>query len=287
MTSPRLVLLLALQIGSVVSFSRSPLGPRHNALKPSTAVVGIELEVPRTEPRFEQNSRLMYDDILEAMPWFIRKMVQKNMNNAIAELCEEAVTENDMYAVIAKITPKSNLQDSLDVLDKLKTRAPENEEAALDAAADAFFTLEKEANIRSKQSAKPVIHAILDSTLKTTEKNAINVISDMCEDAVIRHDVYKCLEEEHDPTTFFTIAEKEICFQQNSKMMYDRILEGHPKFILRQVVENNLGKAISVMCPGAVMTENDMYEVINAVSPKPLLKFNLSILDEHKSSSEQ
>lgn len=221
----------------------------------------------------------MYDDILEAMPWFIRKMVQKNMNNAIAELCGEAVTENDMYAVIAKITPKSNLQDSLDVLDKLKTRALNNEEAALDAAADAFFSSEKEVNIRSEQSPKPVIDTILDSIRKMTEENRINAIADMCEEAVISHDTYEA--------TFCTIANKGVCFQQNSKMMYDRILEGHPEFILRQVVKDNLDKAISVMCPGAIMTENDMYEVINAVSPKPLLKFNLSILDEHKSSWEQ
>jgi len=89
-------------------------------------------------------------------------------------------------------------------------------------------------------------------------------------------------EEELHRTSSFMVSGKEVRFEQNSKLMYDKILEGHPVFV-RKVVKNNLDKAISEMC-GEVMTENDMYEVINVASPKPLLKFNRIILDEHKTS---
>ena len=78
------------------------------------------------------------------------------------------------------------------------------------------------------------------------------------------------------------VSGKEVRYEKNSKLMYDKILEGHPGFI-RRMVKNNLDKAISEMC-GEVMTENDMYDVINVASPKPLLKFNMIILDEHKTS---
>eukprot|EP00985_Skeletonema_marinoi_P004340 scaffold1902_cov80-Skeletonema_marinoi.AAC.1 len=145
MTLPRLVVLLALQIGLIKSFS-PPISniinnPQQQQQQQCTALqqsskqstpLSIEEDVNMIEIielkggimkaiSFAQNAKQMYDAILQAMPWFIRKLVQKNMNNAIAELMTVKVTENDMYDIIAKITPKSNLQDSLDVLDRYKT----------------------------------------------------------------------------------------------------------------------------------------------------------------------
>ena len=144
MTLPRLVLLLALQMCSVHSFS-PPItittNKKHNqqctdiALQlqqstQSSPSIDVHVDVNMIESKegtkeisFEQNAKPMYDGILQAMPWFIRKLVQKNMNNAIAELCsdDDRVTEDDMYDIIAKITPAANLQDSLNVLDGHKT----------------------------------------------------------------------------------------------------------------------------------------------------------------------
>jgi len=200
---------------------------------------------------FEQNSKLMYDNMLEETPWFIRKMVQKNMNNAIADLCEEIVTENDMYEVVKQITPKANLQNSIDALDKHKTHAV------------------KELVVSNGASTTTVPSTSTDND--TYEVFLQNSIDDL-----------EQFEEELHRTSSFMVSGKEVRFEQNSKLMYDKILEGHPVFV-RKVVKNNLDKAISEMC-GEVMTENDMYEVINVASPKPLLKFNRIILDEHKTS---
>lgn len=323
MISTRLALLLALQLGLAISFTPTPVDPQHNVLKQSASAIGIDSVAPIvTEPRFEQNSKLMYDDIADAMPWFIRKMVIKNMNNAIVELCEEqVVTEDDMYAIIAKITPKSNLQDSLKVLDKRKTCAPVDvaDESAINAAHATFVMEEKvaagatifiaERDVQFEQNSKLMYDSILRSTpesiRKAAEKHMNSVIADLCEETVTELHMYEvikqttpknfvkfsidvldqhkttCEEEDH-TTSLFMVADKEVCFEQNSKKMYDEILEDHPAFV-RGLVKKNLDKAILEVC-GEVMTETGMYEVINSASPKPLLKFNLSILDELKSS---
>jgi len=259
---------------------------------------------------FEQNSKLMYENILEATPWFIRKMVQKNMNNAIADLCQEAVTETHMYAIITQITPKSNLQDSIDVLDKLKTRAVQ--QSVTNTAFTTVTVVSTSEDVLFEQNSKLMYDNVLEATpgfiRKVVQKNMNNAIADLCEEAVTENDMYEVVKqitpkhflqnsidvldqhkthavkqfEEEYRTSSFIVAGKEVRFEQSSKVMYDKILEGHPVFV-RQVVKNNLDKAISEMC-GEIMTENDMYEVINVASPKPLLKFNIIILDEHKTS---
>ena len=51
--------------------------------------------------------------------WFMCKCLQKNTNNVITKLHrdDDQVMEYNMYNFIAKITPASIFQDSLDVLD--------------------------------------------------------------------------------------------------------------------------------------------------------------------------
>ena len=100
------------------------------------------------------------------------------------------------------------------------------------------------------------------------------------------------------------IAGKKVHFKQNSKLMYDKILEGHTTlFFVRRVVKNNLDRAIISdfrnSCTSSnstdddgddgvgvvMMDESDMYEVIHKASPRILLKFNMAILEEHQSTS--
>mmetsp|Transcript_17756 Transcript_17756/g.32067 ORF Transcript_17756/g.32067 Transcript_17756/m.32067 type:complete len:84 (-) Transcript_17756:258-509(-) len=71
--------------------------------------------------RFEMNSKLMYETLLDKPPRIFRKSVQTNLDNAIADMCGEVVTENDMYEVAKRTTPRPFLQYSLDALDELKT----------------------------------------------------------------------------------------------------------------------------------------------------------------------
>ena len=230
---------------------------------------------------FTQNAKPMYDAILQAMPWFIRKLVQNNMNNAIAELMIVEVTEDDMYDIIAKITPKSNLQDSLDVLDRHKTVADVhlkgenivNMEEEMNAAAAEFFeTLTEE---------EETLAAAPTQNLEEWNKMPALPSPPSLSTASVDIDIN-------------IIAGKEVHFKQNSKLMYDKIVDGHTAlFFVRRVVKNNLDRVISDMmsCSNTggdgvvIMMESDMYEVINKASPGILLKFNMAILDEHKSCS--
>ena len=88
--------------------------------------------------------------------------------------------------------------------------------------------------------------------------------------------------EEEEPTiSSVTIAKiGEVCFEQNSKQMYDKILEGSPNFI-RSVVQKNMNNAIADVCLELV-TETAMYEVVKRASPRPFVKFGINVLDEHK-----
>jgi len=77
----------------------------------------------------------------------------------------------------------------------------------------------------------------------------------------------------------YMIHNKELYFEQNSKLMYDKVLEGHP-LIVRHIVERNLNKAIAEKCTRMV-SESDLYQVIRQESPGALLDYNLIILDKH------
>jgi hypothetical protein len=75
----------------------------------------------QSDLRFEQNSKQMYDKVLEESPWFIRGVVQKKVDKAIREVCEKGVTEQDMYEVVKQTTPKKFLKRSFEILDAHKT----------------------------------------------------------------------------------------------------------------------------------------------------------------------
>ena len=77
----------------------------------------------------------------------------------------------------------------------------------------------------------------------------------------------------------YMIHDKELYFEQNSKLMYDKVLDGHP-LIVRHIVERNLNNALAEKCTRMVC-ESDLYQVIKQESPKALLDYNLMILDKY------
>ncbi|KAL7541620.1 hypothetical protein ACHAWF_006981 [Thalassiosira exigua] len=128
MFAPRLVAFLAFVAEHAVSFapgfadsilSRPRLdraGPRPRRL-PTLAAA----EEGEGGLRFEGNAKRMYDEILSGTPSFIRKVAQGNMDRIISDVCEEAVTEDDMYEVIRRSTPGPFVKFGTDILDQFKT----------------------------------------------------------------------------------------------------------------------------------------------------------------------
>eukprot|EP00571_Detonula_confervacea_P004277 CAMPEP_0172319462 /NCGR_PEP_ID=MMETSP1058-20130122/37713_1 /TAXON_ID=83371 /ORGANISM="Detonula confervacea, Strain CCMP 353" /LENGTH=96 /DNA_ID=CAMNT_0013034507 /DNA_START=76 /DNA_END=366 /DNA_ORIENTATION=+ len=72
-------------------------------------------------PPFGQNTKVMYEKILDKTPWFVRSSAQAKLDKAIADLCEGIITENCMYKVVKQTTPSLFLQKSLDIIDEHKT----------------------------------------------------------------------------------------------------------------------------------------------------------------------
>ena len=226
MISPRLLLsvsflLLLVMASSYTSFSshQRPRTVLSYADYPNT----IPQTADATAVRFEQNSKLMYDVILERTPAFIRKVTKNNLDTAIADLGLQVVTESSMYDVVKKATPKPFLKHGLLVLDEHRSEE-----------------------------------------VSTTFATAYEVEDDEYMDY---------------SANFVMINDQNLNFEQNSKLMYDKILEGHP-FLARRVVQRNLDRAITKKCTEKV-TERDMYQIIKEESPKALLEYNLMILDKH------
>ena len=174
---------------------------------------------------FHQNARKMYDDVIEATPFFVRKTTKTHLDKNIRELDMQVITESDMYDIVNKITPKPFLKHSLDILDGHKSPPP----------------------------AKSVPGSSIVDIEAQKEENAVKSVS--------------------------LIHDKELHFQQNSKLMYDKVLEGHPA-IVRHIVKRNLSKALAGKCTRMV-SESDLYQVIKQESPRALLDYNLMILDKH------
>ena len=72
--------------------------------------------------RFEKNSKQMYDKYLENTPQIFRKKAKKNVDSAIARVCSEVVTEDDMYEVVRQTAPKLFQQTGFNILDELRTK---------------------------------------------------------------------------------------------------------------------------------------------------------------------
>ena len=172
---------------------------------------------------FHQNAKKMYEDVIDATPFFVRTTTKTHLDKGIRELDMQVITESDMYDIVKKITPKPFLKHSLDIMDGHKSPP-----------------------IESAQSASSVVG------------------------------IEAYVEEESDS---YMIHDKELHFEQHSKLMYDKVLEGHP-LIVRHIVERNLSKALAEKCTRMV-SESDLYQVIKQESPNALLDYNLMILDKH------
>lgn len=226
MISPRLLLSVSFLLLLVMASSYTSSSSHQ---RPSTVLSYADYPntIPQTADatavRFEQNSKLMYDVILERTPAFIRKVTKNNLDTAIADLGLQVVTERSMYDVVKKATPKPFLKHGLLVLDEHRSEE-----------------------------------------VSTTFATAYEVGDDEYIDY---------------SANFVMINDQNLNFEQNSKLMYDKILEGHP-FLARRVVQRNLDRAITKKCTEKV-TERDMYQIIKEESPKALLEYNLMILDKH------
>ena len=227
MISPRLLLSVSFLLGMASSYTSTSSHQR-----PSTILSYADYPntIPQTADaastvRFEQNSQLMYDVILERTPAFIRSVTKNNLDTAIADLGLQVVTESNMYDVVKKATPKPFLKHGLLVLDE--HRSPEVSSTTTFATA---YEVEDEEYIDYSAN-------------------------------------------------FVMINDRNLNFEQNSKLMYDKVLEGHP-ILARRVVQRNLNRAITKKCTEKV-TERDMYQIIKQESPKALLEYNLMILDKH------
>ena len=175
---------------------------------------------------FHQNAKKMYEDVIDATPFFVRKTTKTHLDKGILELDMQVITESDMYDIVNKITPKPFLKHSLDILDGHKSL--------------------------------PLAKSVFASRIVEIEANE-------------KEDTVKSVS--------YMINTKELHFQQNSKLMYDKVLEGHPSFV-RHIVERNLNKALAEKCTRMV-SESDLYQVIKQESPRALLEYNLMILDKH------
>ena len=72
--------------------------------------------------RFGQNTKVIYDKILDNTPRMFREKARANMDNAIAEVCNDMmVTEEDMYEVAKRTTPRMFLHKSVSIIDEHRT----------------------------------------------------------------------------------------------------------------------------------------------------------------------
>ena len=77
---------------------------------------------------FAQDTKVIYDALINKVPWFVRETSKKNLDAAIFEICggddtndKCVVKEDDMYEVVKRTTPKLFVQKSIDIIDKHKT----------------------------------------------------------------------------------------------------------------------------------------------------------------------
>lgn len=71
---------------------------------------------------FAQNTKVMYEQMLSKTPWFVRDNARKTMDAAIIDVCNGGrVTEQDMYEIVKRTTPKLFIQKSFDIIEQYKT----------------------------------------------------------------------------------------------------------------------------------------------------------------------
>ncbi len=89
--------------------------------------------------RFEQNTKQMYDKVLESTPWFVRQKAQSNLDQAIAAemmMYHSVLRERDIYQIVERTSPRMFLRKSLNILYELKSPESGNEDDSTDTTND-------------------------------------------------------------------------------------------------------------------------------------------------------
>ena len=80
---------------------------------------------PKTDPPppfdFTENSKAMYDDTLSSPPFFIRWLVRSKLDAALKARGCGTITEQIMHDACREVTPESQIDKVIEVLDKHKT----------------------------------------------------------------------------------------------------------------------------------------------------------------------
>ena len=70
---------------------------------------------------FEGNSRVMFDQVCQAMPWFVRQFTRNGLLKGLKSHGCGTVMEDLMYKVCREVTPSQHLDKMLKILDENKT----------------------------------------------------------------------------------------------------------------------------------------------------------------------
>jgi len=68
-----------------------------------------------------ENSKIMFDKVAEASPWFVRHFTRSGMLKGLQSRNVKDVTESVMYDVCKEVTPKKYLPQTLEILNANKT----------------------------------------------------------------------------------------------------------------------------------------------------------------------
>jgi len=75
---------------------------------------------------FLDNSHAMLEAVCQRTPWFVRSMARKNIHKSLTKHLNSRnnndVTEDLMFTVCKEVTPSLYLDETLKVLDSLKTK---------------------------------------------------------------------------------------------------------------------------------------------------------------------
>jgi hypothetical protein len=70
---------------------------------------------------WKENSKVMFDKVAEASPWFVRHFTRSGMLKGLHEKGIKEVTESAMYDVCKEVTPSKYLPQTLEILNANKT----------------------------------------------------------------------------------------------------------------------------------------------------------------------
>jgi len=204
MMTQRLLLSLFILVGIAISFTASAsslnaYGRNRVQIIPSAFVGAIERANNDDERiasfsvvrgiRFEQNSRQMYNEILEGYPRFLRSIVEKNMDKMIYNLCDDAIYESDLYNVVKRASPRPLLKLDLRILNNYQSKP-----AIVETVEGSNKSLETQGEgLRFEQNAGRMYEKILEETPgfigKRVQGKIDGAIADLCEGVVSEKDM--------------------------------------------------------------------------------------------------